>query len=302
MSQHTYNLSWGKNLYPISTDYFCFTPMKPNAKMAWVINTYETETCNLTINLQYSFDKENWTNYTPVIWDKDYEHAPTPTYITLTGPVYWRGTNTQLVKYNNAGNGSMDYLHITGDSSSLMVSGNLSSLLNNTPDTAVILNSITEASQVYDEICGGTIIASIFTGSSEIVDCSNMSFNVTYIPSYGLKNFFYGCYNLTKAPKLPYTTIFASCYSNMFTGCVKLKMIPELPARNIPEAAYNDIFYGCNNIIFSDTQSDSTPNVYRIPKTGNNTSEYTYAIVNSDVSPNITLYYDTTYYTNAEVN
>lgn len=60
---------------------------------------------------------------------------------------------------------------------------------------------------------------------------------------------FAGC-GLSKAPKLPATTLAAGCYQYMFYGCKNLEGAPELPAADLTGAnrCYASMFAQCENL------------------------------------------------------
>ena len=60
---------------------------------------------------------------------------------------------------------------------------------------------------------------------------------------------FYGCTSLTEAPVLPATTLADYCYSNMFRGCTSLTKATELPATTLTNRCYYSMFYGCTSLI-----------------------------------------------------
>ena len=59
---------------------------------------------------------------------------------------------------------------------------------------------------------------------------------------------FYGCTNLIQAPELPATTLADGCYSAMFVSCRSLDRAPELLAKELVPNCYNIMFNGCTNI------------------------------------------------------
>jgi hypothetical protein len=59
---------------------------------------------------------------------------------------------------------------------------------------------------------------------------------------------FKGCTGLTRAPKLPATTLAESCYAGMFMGCTSLTEAPELPATKLEKGCYVKMFEGCTNL------------------------------------------------------
>ena len=56
------------------------------------------------------------------------------------------------------------------------------------------------------------------------------------------------CPSLTKAPELPATTLVFGCYSNMFNGCRSLTKAPELPATTLESYCYYVMFAGCRSL------------------------------------------------------
>lgn len=69
-------------------------------------------------------------------------------------------------------------------------------------------------------------------------------------PSYSNWCFdmFYGCTNLTTAPKLPATNLSQYCYREMFQGCTNLTTAPELPATTLEKGCYQSMFRGCTKL------------------------------------------------------
>ena len=53
---------------------------------------------------------------------------------------------------------------------------------------------------------------------------------------------------LTKAPKLPATTLAEGCYGHMFQFCKKLTTAPELPATTLVTNCYEGMFIYCSSL------------------------------------------------------
>ena len=70
----------------------------------------------------------------------------------------------------------------------------------------------------------------------------------SHIVSYAFISMFHGCASLTKAPKLPVTTLAHGCYRNMFRDCTSLTKAPELPATTLAVACYWCMFDGCTSL------------------------------------------------------
>ena len=66
--------------------------------------------------------------------------------------------------------------------------------------------------------------------------------------SHAFYKLFLNCTSLTKAPKLPVTTLAHSCYRDMFNGCTSLTKAPELPATTLAHYCYNSMFNGCTSL------------------------------------------------------
>ena len=70
----------------------------------------------------------------------------------------------------------------------------------------------------------------------------------TSLPSNGLSSMFFNQAALTKAPKLPATTLGEYAYWCMFSGCTSLEEAPELPATTLTRGCYYEMFSGCKKI------------------------------------------------------
>ena len=68
------------------------------------------------------------------------------------------------------------------------------------------------------------------------------------VVQYAFRNLFYDCTSLTKAPRLPATTLAKSCYYRMFDGCTSLTKAPALPATSLAETCYWGMFSGCTSL------------------------------------------------------
>ena len=65
---------------------------------------------------------------------------------------------------------------------------------------------------------------------------------------YAFSHLFSGCTSLTKAPRLPATTLDEYCYEDMFYGCQSLTKAPVVPATTLPEYCYYGMFNGCQSL------------------------------------------------------
>ena len=62
------------------------------------------------------------------------------------------------------------------------------------------------------------------------------------------RNMFSYCSKLIKAPGLPATTLADHCYSEMFSNCTSLTKAPELPATTLVDSCYNSMFSSCSSL------------------------------------------------------
>lgn len=95
----------------------------------------------------------------------------------------------------------------------------------------------------------------------------------TTLANYCYENMFRDCTSLTQAPELPATTLANNCYESMFTGCASLTQIPKLTATTFSIGCYSQMFSGCASIKLSTTKTEEYTQEYRIPFSGNGTTE-----------------------------
>ena len=68
------------------------------------------------------------------------------------------------------------------------------------------------------------------------------------VMKFAFYQLFRDCTSLTKAPRLPATTLAQSCYYHMFYGCTSLTKAPALPATSLAETCYKGMFIGCTSL------------------------------------------------------
>ena len=68
------------------------------------------------------------------------------------------------------------------------------------------------------------------------------------VMKFAFYQLFKDCTSLTKAPRLPATTLALSCYYHMFYGCTSLTKAPYLPATSLAETCYKGMFLGCTSL------------------------------------------------------
>ena len=108
-------------------------------------------------------------------------------------------------------------------------------------------------------------------------DCTSLT-TAPALPATTLANscydsMFSDCTSLTTAPELPATTLRNNCYMRMFYGCTSLTTAPELPATTVADYCYYYMFSDCTGLKISATQTGEYATAWRIPSTGEITSE-----------------------------
>lgn len=99
----------------------------------------------------------------------------------------------------------------------------------------------------YDTMPYNYSFAYLFYNCTTIVDASGLKVGQK-LKQYAFYYTFYGCKALTKAPKLPQTTLQASCYRRMFQGCTALTKSPDLPALTLKNNCYEYMFVSCSKL------------------------------------------------------
>ena len=218
-----YNLIY--TLHP-NEDYLNFSANLPNTKVRLVLFSRYAAEPSTPIDIDYSFDRKNWTHYT----------VGNDITIPTDGKVYLRGNNDYFCVYDYNNYGDTLYYHRfefeNNSQNTLYVEahGNINSLLSKTN-----YNEIT----TLPEYCYNKM----FENCSSLTTAPELP--ATTLAKYCYLGMFYGCTSLTIAPELPATTLTASCYSNMFRGCARLTNTPVLPATTLADGCYNSMFQGC---------------------------------------------------------
>ena len=168
-------------------------------------------------NLQYSFDKVNWTSFTT---------STTALDISLNQgeKLYIRGdANLGHVR-----------LQISG-SQSHNVGGNINTLINYNDPNNVVLSS--------------TAFKYLFKNDTKLTSASNLTLPATTLGIACYASMFSGCTSLTSTPELPATTLAQTCYQFMFSGCTSLTSAPALPATTLANDCYRYMFSDCTSLV-----------------------------------------------------
>ena len=168
-------------------------------------------------NLQYSFDKVDWTSFTT---------STTALDISLN----------QGEKLYIRGDENLGYvrLKISG-SERHNVGGNINTLINYNSPNNVVLSS--------------TAFEYLFDNDTKLTSASNLILPATTLAIACYASMFRGCTSLTSTPELPANTLAQTCYQFMFSDCTSLTSTPALPATTLANDCYRYMFNGCTSLV-----------------------------------------------------
>ena len=237
------------------------TPTPPENEYFYIENTYngnntitltttkyKTPSSNYSTTVQYSKDKENWTNLT--------FSTSTPKTISMSigERVYFRNDNG---KFNYTDGSNWYYTTFTATNSHI-VGGNIVSLLKYTNMETFTLTKQGCLEKLFEGDVSLTDsrnlifpnTTSSFCYSTMFRNCRNMitsplTLPATTLKDYSYNNMFLNCNKLTTTPNILATTLADSCCSGMFTRCTSLTSAPELPAKELAHGCYNGMFREC---------------------------------------------------------
>ena len=112
---------------------------------------------------------------------------------------------------------------------------------------------------------------SMFSNCKSLTSAPELPATTLTIKCYA--GMFQGCTSLTTASALPATTAVLWCYLQMFRNCTSLTAAPALPATTLGQECYKSMFQGCTSLKVSETQTEEYATGWRIPSTGEITSE-----------------------------
>ena len=181
------------------------------------------------VSLEISINGGAWEGYT-----LGYE-IPLP---NVGDKVMFRGMNVRYAISSSAYN----KFSLGGD---CYVYGNIMSLVNSTN-----FASLDRIDSQYEYTFG-----SLFYECTELYThpIKTLKLPATGLANYCYSQMFYGCTNLTVAPKLPtgedpFDSLKEGCYQAMFQNCTSLEEAPELPALVLVSNCYSNMFNGCLNL------------------------------------------------------
>ena len=217
-------LEYGYNRIPYhwatpTTDYFRLTIDDPDGlNNAYISLQAEGDPTVTPNNLEYSLDRENWNDYTPGDYVELHDYITQKTVLFRS-----KGANSYFTDNNN-------FWKFYVETRKVKAGGNIMSLVG---------TDLTETTL-------STSLNRLFYQCEYLVDASELKMPATTLAVDSCySNMFAGCTSLTKAPKLPATTLRYNCYGGMFNGCTSLTDMPELPAIDLATYCYNWMFNGC---------------------------------------------------------
>ena len=191
----------------------------------------------LGIDLQYSINGNNWTNYS----------INTQIDLNQNDTVAFSGNNDHFSEDFE------DYyrFQMTG---TIEASGNIQSLMNFSNSVKSYCyyhlfescTSLTDAPELPATTLAERCYIGMFYGCSNLSSAPQLPASTLYRSCY--QQMFQGCSNLSSAPQLPASTLADDCYWDMFHGCTKLTDAPQLPATILCGGCYYSMFYGCSNL------------------------------------------------------
>lgn len=232
---------WPTDTFDYSGEYFTIESLEDGNQIGIVDSDRPS--------IDISTNQYEWTTVTP-------DAAPTY-FITLNAgeKVYIKASNEAY--YSNSWS-TEGYFTSTGQ---FNVYGNIMSLLyeDNFQNQTTLSSSYTFSNLFYnaDKLISAEHLVLPYTISygcyeSMFQYCSSLTkapkLPATTLAEYCYKNMFNGCSSLTKAPKLPATSLYFNCYDKMFSGCTSLTTAPELPATSLDEECYFCMFQNCSSL------------------------------------------------------
>lgn len=226
---------------PAGPDYLCIelTGRDPNhggaMKVRFMqISSYDGMSPVQSPNVEYSTDKENWTEMsTSNPWTL-------VSFTNIGDKVYFRGNNQSLsgwcFQFNARPLESYPGL-------SFKVSGNAMTLIDKTGNTTEFASGTTEN-------FGG-----LFKGFHYLTDASELELPANTVTTNCYAWMFKGDTELASPPELPAMNLATDCYYEMFYES-GITYCPDLPATTLAVECYCYMFYGCDKL---ETAMDELP-------------------------------------------
>ncbi len=225
---------------------FCFVADNDGVS----VKLKEVNGVSSTIELEYSTDGENFSDYTI---------GEAITAENTGDKIYFRAKDTNPAFSSNTLTLPQHEFEIEGGT--MKCEGNIMFLLDKTgAQTSVPERAFSE---LFGSIWGGCEITSapdlpattlgvacynaMFINCESLVEAPELPAEILVASCYG--RMYAGCTNLKTVPALNATQLADNCYNAMFSGCTSLTTAPALPATELTEGCYGSMFYGCSSLI-----------------------------------------------------
>lgn len=228
---------------PQGADYFCLSARWGGTSSVWLgFDDFGSgESPETPPQLEYSYDKENWTDWSVGssiwLWERSIyirNKSETQTDFSAEHWRYYFDCNVNPVSY---------------DLSGIWVSWDVWYLLCKNSTTTMSPHCFTN-----------------LFGNGGLFYCDWIKLPATVLAPYCYYNMFNGAAT-QYAPELPATVLAEGCYMYMFSRCSSLTTLPRLNATILPNSCYSYMFEDCSNIRISTTQGWGYNTPYRIPST-----------------------------------
>jgi len=236
---------------PDTRDYLHFVSLKSGCTLR--LDKTGAETSVLTAQLEYSTNRQNWTDYS---WNN--ETGASIAFANAGDTVWFRAGQGGIAGTNATF--SMDggrYKFVFGNNDSIAAGGNVMSLY----DGSCQQDTMTQYGFEYlFKGCKALVTAPLLPATQMAEECYYQMFkdcsSLTTAPAlpamkmekHCYHQMFDGCTSLTSASTLPATQLAQSCYGYMFKNCSSLTTAPSLPATQMQYTCYYSMFYGCNSL------------------------------------------------------
>ena len=197
--------------------------------------------------ISYSINNGEWTEITATA-------AGAPINVSSGDKVRLKGNNTTYATSKDTGSGfsgGTAYYNVEGNAMSLIDGDNFSGLTSFT-DTYVFHNLFAQ---------------------SLVVSAENMVLPVMTLTDCCYRAMFSKTTTLSKAPKLPATTLAVSAYTYMF-DMTQITKAPDLPATALTNSCYLGMFENCTSLNYIKCLAASTSNSYTKNWVGNGKGAY----------------------------
>ena len=188
------------------------------------LNRSDANLNNLS-GLQYSYDKDSWSDYT---WAGNSGKVITLNKQQGQYRVYFRSAKTDNTGSCSTSESSYYYFDLSG---TFNASGNVMSL-------------VRQDCQRYS--VGDFMFYKLFAGCASLKSSPSLPATALGVSCYD--HMYQGCLLLSSSPDLPATVMKKNCYRCMFEGCSKLTAVSTLPATSLAEGCYFQMFYNCSSL------------------------------------------------------